>query len=63
MSGPDSLIADALRGIADQAAAPRPMADAAWGAGRRRRRLGVMATSAAMLPARVTPSTRVSPAT
>ena len=53
MSGPDSLIADALRGIADQAAAPRPMADAAWGAGRRRRRLGVMATSAAIAAAAV----------
>jgi SecD-like export protein len=44
---PDALIANALREIADQAAAPPRLADAAWRAGQRRRRLGVMATSAA----------------
>jgi hypothetical protein len=36
MSGPEEMIADALREIAAQAGAPRPMADAAWRAGRRR---------------------------
>jgi hypothetical protein len=46
VSGTDELIADALRGIAEQAAVPRPMADAAWRAGRRRHR-SLMATSAA----------------
>lgn len=46
MSGPDQLIADALREIAGQAATPRPMADAAWQAGRRRR-LRVIAAGAA----------------
>ena len=37
MSGPEEMIADALREIAAQAGAPRAMADAAWRAGRRRR--------------------------
>ena len=37
MSGPQEMIADALREIAVQAGAPRPMAEAAWRAGRRRR--------------------------
>lgn len=46
MNSPDELIAEALRGIEEQAAAPRPMADAAWRAGRRRR-LAVLTTSAA----------------
>jgi hypothetical protein len=46
VSEPDQLIADALRAIAGQAAPPRPMADAAWRAGRRRR-LRVMAAAAA----------------
>jgi hypothetical protein len=36
VSGPDEMIADALREIAAQAGVPRPMADAAWRAGRRR---------------------------
>jgi hypothetical protein len=34
---PGKMIADTLRSIADEAAAPRVMADAAWRAGRRRR--------------------------
>jgi hypothetical protein len=37
VSGPQEMIAAALREIAAQARAPRPMADAAWRAGRRRR--------------------------
>jgi hypothetical protein len=41
----DQLIADALRDIADEAGLPRPVADAAWRAGRRRR-LAVLAASA-----------------
>lgn len=45
MSGPQEMIADALREIAAQAGAPRPMADAAWRAGRRRR-LAALAASA-----------------
>jgi hypothetical protein len=47
MSGPEEMIADALREIAAQAGAPRPMADAAWRAGRRRRRLAALTASAA----------------
>ena len=46
MSGPEEMIADALREIAGQAGTPRPMADAAWRAGRRRR-LAALAASAA----------------
>lgn len=46
MNGTDQLIAEALREIADQAATPPRMAGAAWQAGRRRR-LNVVATSAA----------------
>ncbi|MFI5067943.1 MAG: hypothetical protein ACHP9Z_28730 [Streptosporangiales bacterium] len=46
MSGPDRLIADALRGLAEQAQVPSEMADAAWRAGRRRR-LAAIAASAA----------------
>jgi hypothetical protein len=46
VSGSDDLIVDALRGIAEQAGAPRQTADAAWRAGRRRR-LTVMGASAA----------------
>ena len=46
MSGPEQMIADALREIAGQAGTPRPMADAAWRAGRRRR-LAALAASAA----------------
>lgn len=53
MSGPDQLIADALREIAAQAAAPPPMADATWRAGRRRR-LRVMAAAAAAAAGAVT---------
>jgi hypothetical protein len=37
VSGPEEMIAGALREIAAQAGAPRAMADAAWRAGRRRR--------------------------
>lgn len=44
MSEPDQLIADALRGLAEEAAPPRQTAAAAWRAGRRRR---VTARSAA----------------
>jgi hypothetical protein len=51
------MIADALREIADQAAgAPRPMAEAAWRAGRRRRLAALTAsavTAAAVLAAAV----------
>ena len=47
MNESDALIADALRDLAEQAAAPPRMADAAWLAGQRRRRLSVVATSAA----------------
>jgi preprotein translocase subunit SecD len=42
----DQLIADALRDIAAEAPRPRPVTDAAWRAGRRRR-LAVLAASAA----------------
>lgn len=52
MSGPEQMIAEALREIADQAGAPRPMADAAWRAGRRRRLAALTAsavTAAAVL--------------
>jgi hypothetical protein len=42
----DQLIADALRDIAAEAGLPRPVADAAWRAGRRRR-LAALAASAA----------------
>jgi hypothetical protein len=45
VSGPEEMIADALREIAAQAGAPRAMADAAWRAGRRRR-LAVLTASA-----------------
>jgi preprotein translocase subunit SecD len=44
----DQLITEALRDIAAEAAAPEPMADAAWRAGRRRR-LAVLGTSAASI--------------
>ena len=47
MNESDAIIADALRDLAEQAAAPPRMADAAWLAGQRRRRLSVVATSAA----------------
>ena len=60
MNEPGELIADALREIADQAAAPRPMADAAWRAGHRRQRLGVIATSAAVAAAAITFAVAVS---
>jgi len=57
---PGELIASALREIADQAAAPRPMADAAWRAGHRRRHLSVIATSAAVAAAAITIAVAVS---
>ena len=47
MSGPQEMIADALREIAAQAGAPRPMADAAWRAGRRRRLAALTASAVA----------------
>ncbi len=47
MSDTDELIADALRDLAAQAVPAPPAADALWRAGRRRRRLSVLATSAA----------------
>ncbi|HEY2131195.1 MAG TPA: hypothetical protein VGH77_28840 [Streptosporangiaceae bacterium] len=47
MNGPEPLIADALRDIAAEAPAPRPMADAAWQAGRRRRWRGLAAAASA----------------
>ena len=47
MSGPEEMIADALREIAAQAGVPRPMADAAWRAGRRRRLAGLTASAVA----------------
>ena len=47
MSGPEEMIADALREIATQAGAPRPMADAAWRAGRRRRLAALTASAVA----------------
>jgi hypothetical protein len=45
----EQLITDALRDIAAEAPAPRPMADAAWQAGRRRRlsRVGAAASAGA----------------
>jgi hypothetical protein len=45
VSGPDRLIADALRELAEQAAAPRQTAAAAWRAGRRRRRAATAASA------------------
>ena len=47
MSGPEEMIADALREIAAQAGAPRPMAEAAWRAGRRRRLAALTASAVA----------------
>ena len=47
MSDTDELIAGALRDLAEQAVTPPPAADALWRAGRCRRRLGAVATSAA----------------
>ena len=47
MSGPQEMIADALREIAAQAGAPGPMADAAWRAGRRRRLVALTASAVA----------------
>ena len=47
MSGPEEMIADALREIAAQVGAPRAMADAAWRAGRRRRLAALTASAAA----------------
>ena len=46
MSETGELIAGALREIADRVVAPPPMADAAWRAGRHRRRFGMAMTSA-----------------
>jgi hypothetical protein len=43
VNAPEPLIADALREIAAEAPAPRPMATAAWQAGRRRRWRGLAA--------------------
>ena len=48
MSDADQVIADALRDIAAEAGDPKPMADAAWRTGRRRR-LAALAASAASL--------------
>jgi hypothetical protein len=56
VSGPEEMIADALREIAAEAGAPGPMADAAWRAGRRRRLAALTAsavTAAAVLVAAV----------
>jgi SecDF, P1 head subdomain len=57
VSGPEQLIAEALREIADQPPPrPGPMADAAWRAGRRRRAAALTAsavTAAAVLVAAV----------
>ena len=47
MSGPEEMIADALREIAAQAGAPRAIADAAWRAGRRRRLAALTASAVA----------------
>jgi hypothetical protein len=47
MNSSEQLIADTLRDIAAGAPAPRPMADAAWQAGRRRRRGGLAAAGTA----------------
>ena len=49
----DQLIADALRDIAAEAGRPGPVADAAWRAGRRRR-LTVLAASAASIAGAIT---------
>jgi hypothetical protein len=46
VTAPDSLIVDALNELAAEAATPRPMADVAWRAGRRRRRTGAGASAA-----------------
>jgi hypothetical protein len=46
VSETDQLIADALRGLAEQAAPPRQTAAAAWRAGRRRRATARSATAA-----------------
>lgn len=47
MSDTDELISDALHDLAAQAVPVPPPTDALWRAGQRRRRLGVLATSAA----------------
>jgi hypothetical protein len=47
VSGPEEMIADALREIAAQAGVPRPMADAAWRTGRRRRLAALTASAVA----------------
>jgi hypothetical protein len=56
VSGPDRLIADALRELAEQAAAPRQTAAVAWRAGRRRR-LAAMGASAVGAAAAVAAAT------
>jgi hypothetical protein len=53
MNDPDNQITTALRDLADQASAPRINVDAAWRAGRRRRR-AVVITPAAMAAALAT---------
>jgi hypothetical protein len=56
VSGPEEMIADALREIAAEAGPPGPMAEAAWRAGRRRRLAALTAsavTAAAVLVAAV----------
>jgi hypothetical protein len=59
VSRPQEMIADALREIAVQAGAPRPMAEAAWRAGRRRRRaaltISAVAGAAAIMAAVLLP--------
>jgi hypothetical protein len=46
VTGPDGLIADAMRELAEQAAPPRQAAAAAWRAGRRRRVIAMAASAA-----------------
>jgi hypothetical protein len=51
MNDPDRPITTALRDLADQAAPPRIRADAAWRAGRRRRRAAIITPAVAMAAA------------
>lgn len=51
MNGTEELIATALRDIAEEASGPRPLADVAWRAGRRRRLAGVVSAASTVATA------------
>jgi hypothetical protein len=51
MNRTDELIATALRDIAEEASGPRPLADVAWRAGRRRRLAGIVSAASTVAAA------------